>query len=261
MISADFHIHTDFSDGHNSPAEYAAAALERGMTAIGFSEHGFAECDIDSCLQKKREAEYVKTVAELREEYRGRLEIYCGLEQDFFSEEPPPGVEYTIGSVHYLCRGSEYRSVDFLPEDITYMAENWFGGDYIAIAEEYYACVAAVYEKTRCDVIGHFDLITKMNGKLGCFDESDGRYIAAWQKAADELLKTGKPFEINTGAVTRGYRPVPYPALPIQRYIADRGGSFILSSDSHSKDTLCSGFREWGAAAENAGYWLTGRPF
>lgn len=261
MIVADFHIHTTFSDGQNSPAEYAAEALKRGMTAIGFSEHGYADCDIDCCLQKVREEEYVTTVEALREEYRGRLEIFCGLEQDFYSEKPPEGVEYIIGSVHFLHRGPDYRNVDWLPENLEYMAENWFGGDWIALAEEYYAKVTAVYEKTHCDVIGHFDLVSKLNGQYGYFDENDARYVAAWQKAADELLKTGKPFEINTGAIARGWRTVPYPAPQMQRYIADRGGSFIMNSDSHSADTLCFGFNEWSRAAEKAGYRLAEKPF
>ncbi|MGX8704670.1 MAG: hypothetical protein ACSW8H_09525, partial [bacterium] len=86
-------------------------------------------------------------------------------------------------------------------------------------------------------------------GEDGCkgklFDEGHPRYVAAWQKAADKLIATGVPFEINTGGMSRGWRTDTYPAKPIRDYIAAHGGRFILSSDSHSTETLCSQFDKY----------------
>ena len=84
----------------------------------------------------------------------------------------------------------------------------------------------------------------------------DRRYIRAWQNAADNLLKYKKPFEINTGAISRGYRTKPYPAIDIIDYIGKRGGTFILSSDSHSVNTLLFGFDEWEKYLTDKGYKL-----
>ena len=92
------------------------------------------------------------------------------------------------------------------------------------------------------DIIGHFDLITKFYEGGALFDETEPRYIAASRAAADVLLKTGKPFEINTGAISRGYRTAPYPSLALRDYIRHKGGSFLLSSDSHAKESLCFQF-------------------
>ena len=69
--------------------------------------------------------------------------------------------------------------------------------------------------------------------------------MKAWQTAADRLLKTGKPFEINTGAISRGYRTEPYPAKDIRDYIRRNGGTLILSSDSHQKETIAYRFQDW----------------
>ena len=77
------------------------------------------------------------------------------------------------------------------------------------------------------------------------FDESHPRYVAAWQKAADALLKTGKSFEINTGAISRGYRVTPYPSPDILAYLKARGAKLFLSSDSHAANTLCYQFDKW----------------
>ena len=56
----------------------------------------------------------------------------------------------------------------------------------------------------------------------------------------DKLLDTEKPplFEINFGAVIRGYRTEPYPSKPILEYLKARGAKFILSGDSHTVDNV-----------------------
>ena len=64
------------------------------------------------------------------------------------------------------------------------------------------------------------------------------------KKALDKLLATGKPFEINTGAMSRGYKTVPYPSKKNLQYIAAHDGKVILSSDSHRKETLMYNFKE-----------------
>ena len=54
------------------------------------------------------------------------------------------------------------------------------------------------------------------------------------------VLEAGdKPvFEINHGAVAKGYRTTPYPAQDQIDYIKSKGGILILSSDSHRVDTI-----------------------
>jgi histidinol-phosphatase (PHP family) len=58
------------------------------------------------------------------------------------------------------------------------------------------------------------------------------------------ILEAGdKPvFEINTGAMAKGYRTSPYPAADQMKYIRNKGGILIYSSDSHSVDTVGYGF-------------------
>ena len=65
------------------------------------------------------------------------------------------------------------------------------GGDMLARVEEYYRLVSRVAERTHCQLIGHFDLIAKLNERERLFDEDDPRYVAAWRRAADALLETG----------------------------------------------------------------------
>ena len=241
MITCDYHVHTDYSDGKHRIGETAAAACARGMTAIGFSEHVYAPYDTEVCMRKGTAPAYREACRRLRDEYAGRMAVYCGIEQDLFSDEPTAGYDYVIGAVHYVRVNGEYLAMDWKRETLD-RAAFLLGGDMLSVAEEYYRTVAQVVERTRCQLIAHFDLVAKLNEREKLFDEDHPRYVAAWRKAADALLKTGVPFEINTGAVARGYRTEAYPALPIRRYLRDHGARFVLSSDSHAKETLMFGF-------------------
>ena len=95
------------------------------------------------------------------------------------------------------------------------------------------------------DIVGHIDLITKFIEQDALFDPNHPRYLAAAYRAVDALLPTGALFEINTGALSRGYRTTPYPAEPILAYIRERGGRVILTGDTHRAENLCYRFDEW----------------
>ena len=57
-----------------------------------------------------------------------------------------------------------------------------------------------------------------------------------------KLTKYNKPFEINTGAMARGYRTEPYPHKNILKMIFENGGNIIFSSDCHNKEQLDFGY-------------------
>lgn len=253
MIPEDFHTHTTFSDGRSSPAEMAEAAAARGLSRLGFSDHGYTSFDTGCCMPRERVSEYQKTVAALKDVWRGKLEIFCGVEQDFYCDFPAEGFDYVIGCVHYLKLDGGYYCVDDRLETLLEITDRFFGRDPYGMVEEYFRTEARVVRQTRCDLIGHFDLIAKLNERYRLFDVSHPRYLAAWKAAADALLETGKPFEINTGGMSRGWRSVPYPAPDIVRYLAERGARFVLSSDSHQTDTLCYDFAEQAHAAAARG--------
>ncbi len=244
-IQTDLHVHSDFSDGRDSPRDIVLAAMDMGLTAIGFSDHAFAPVDVDCCIPKARIAEYQKTIRSLSDEFRGRIEILCGIEQDLDAPYGTEEYDYAIGSVHYLCRDGVYAAVDHTPEVLKDARDRLFGGDIYALIENYYERVALLPQRQRFQIVGHFDLVSKFNEKERLFDPSHPRYAAAWQAAADSLLKTHTLFEINTGAISRGWKSVPYPAPDIISYIKKRGGAFLLSSDSHSKETLAFQFDRW----------------
>lgn len=239
MTRFDLHTHTVFSDGQNTPEDMIQAAIAKGMDTIGISDHSYTFFDESYCMAKSRIPEYQQTIADLKEKYRGQIRVLCGIEQDFYSREAVEKYDYVIGSVHYLYVNGQYIPVDETPEILLDAAQRHFGGDIYRLCALYFDTVSRVVTQTGADIIGHFDLIQKFNEGNRLFDSHHPRYVEASQAAALQLIETGKVFEINTGAMSRGYRSVPYPAPELLQFIQAQGGGWIHSSDSHSSKTLC----------------------
>ena len=247
MTSKDLHMHTAYCDGTDAPEDMILSAIEKGLTTVGISGHSYTFFDESYCMQKADVPRYLAELRYLRAKYFDRIHVLCGVEQDYYSDHPTDDFDYVIGSVHYLRVDDEYIPVDESPAILKEAAKKHFGGDICALCEAYFRTVADVVNKTGCDIIGHFDLIGKFIEKEPLFDTNHPRYVNAWKAAADALLKHDVPFEINMGAISRGYRTQPYPSAEIIAYIRERGGSFILSSDAHKAEDIAFKFEEYEA--------------
>ena len=245
MSLRDLHTHTNFCDGKNSPEEMVIAAIEKGLDEIGLVCHSYTEFDQSYCIKKEDVKKFQDEVKALREKYKDKIRVLCGVEQDYFSDFSTDGFDYVIGSVHYVKKDGKYLDVDLSEENFVDMVKKYYGGDYIAFCEDYFALVCDVASKTNADIIGHFDLVTKFNEGDKFFSTSDARYISAAKKAIDNLVIFEIPFEVNTGAVSRGYRLEPYPSKVLIEYIKEKGGKLIMSGDSHSTDSILSNYEEF----------------
>lgn len=252
MITTNFHTHTVFCDGRDTPRELVEAALEKGMTALGFSGHSYLEPDKDCSMTQERQLEYIRQISELKAEYRGAIELYCGIEQDILSEKPSFDYDYIIGSVHTLYKNGKYISFDLSPEITEDIVRRYYGGDFDALAEEYFDIVSGVVDKTGADIIGHLDLVSKYS-EINDYRESD-RYLRAAEAAVRALARSGKPFEINTGAMVKGTKSIPCPSPAILKMIKENGGRIVFSSDCHDKRYLDYAFDEMAELARQIGF-------
>lgn len=249
----DYHTHTVFCDGENTPEEMIQAAIERGLAAIGFSGHSYTFFDESYCMTPAKTAAFRTEILRLKEAYSGRIRVLLGLEQDYEASLPEEPYDYLIGSVHYVKAGGAYIPVDDGEHLVLAGTKAYFDDDIYAFIEAYYAAVARVKTRTNCDIVGHFDLITKDNGDGHEFDKTHPRYVNAWRKAANRLLDEDAVFEINTAPLYRGFRKEPYPSLAILSYLGKRHARVVLSSDSHRTASLAFGFAEWREKAKALG--------
>ncbi len=240
MRLSNYHTHTCYCDGQDSPEELVQEALRLGCPELGFSGHAHVSFD-DCCMTPEGTEAYIREIRALQETYRDQIRIWLGIEQDYYSDFPTDPYEFVIGSVHYVFRDGEYLFVDESLERQQQAVNEHYGGDYYAMIEDYYATVAQIYDKTHCDIVGHFDLVCKYNENGDLFDPAHPRYRRAAQEAMEYLLQKPVLFEINTGAMARGYRTRPYPDYPLLRELEARGARLILSSDCHERKNLLFG--------------------
>ena len=123
--------------------------------------------------------------------------------------------------------------------------------------EAYYQQLADFISKVKPDIVGHFDLVTKYNEKYGYFDSESDKYKKAALTALDVVLDAGTAVEINTGAMTRGYRTAPYPARFLLERILQRNGKVIITSDTHSVTTILSHTAEAEELLKSVGFLST----
>ncbi|MBQ9104143.1 MAG: histidinol-phosphatase HisJ family protein [Clostridia bacterium] len=244
MINTDLHIHSCFCDGVDLPETIVLEAIKKGIKHLGIVVHSFVPFDKDFCLEENRYQEFIAEISKLKSKYKDKITLYAGIELDYYSTPNVSGFDYVIGAVHYIEKNGEYYSVDLSPEELKRAVEVGFFGNYMEFAKEYYLLVSKLCERP-CDIIAHFDLITKYNDKYKLFDTESNEYKNAWQQSANELLKHNKYFEINTGAMFRVGKKEPYPSTEIINYLKERGAKFILSSDAHSKSAIAYNFEDY----------------
>ena len=254
FLECSVHCHTSLCDGKNTPAEMAVAAAAQGLRVLGLSGHSHTPHDNSYCMSVENTACYRAEIARLNEEYAGHLTILCGLEWDQWSDENLSDWDYTIGSAHYVTgpKSGIRHSVDHNLETLQGAFED-FDGDGLAMAEAYFAAVAAVAAKGPT-ILGHFDLLKKLNGDGRFFDESHPRYRAAALAALEAAAGKVQALEINTGGVARGYREEFYPAPFLLKRWKELGGEVIFTADAHNTDGLLFAFERAADYAGAAGF-------
>ena len=96
------HCHSTMCDGKNTLQEMASAACAQGLTTLGFTGHSYTQRDREYCMSPSRTAQYKATIAKLKTEYKGKVDILCGIEWDLLSEDKRTGYDYWNGSAHHL---------------------------------------------------------------------------------------------------------------------------------------------------------------
>lgn len=241
MWHGDFHTHTTFSDGISSMERMVHAAISAGLSSVGFTDHSYTPFDTRYCMPEDRIPEYLAEIRRLRDAYRGRIEIYAGLEWDGGTDLPQrDSFDYLIGDCHYVPTPAGPRSVDHEKQEQKDAIDRFFGGDAVAYSAAYYDGYLAKTRLHRPDVLGHFDLPVK----FGFVDEDSPKYRNAALTALLACLEITPFLEINTGAVARGLRDRPYPADFLLKEALAHGARPVLCSDAHRPEHLGFGFRE-----------------
>jgi len=250
---SNLHTHTNICDGKNPPEEVVLAAIKKGFHTLGFSEHGFAKHDSVS-MPPEREVLYRQEINRLKEKYEGRINILLGYEHDFYSPLNVSEYDYFIESVHGIRHGNDMIIVDYSRDYMLNAIREYYGGDPYAMCREYFRTVSESCVNNAALIIGHIELIMKFNENRDIFNDEDPVYLKYAYEMLDTVVKSGMLVEINSGAISRGYRKEPYPGRCILRKLREMGGRIIITSDCHDADWLDCGFEQSVDIAKECGY-------
>ncbi len=256
MINSNFHTHTKYCDGKNTPEEIVRHAISLGFSAVGFSGHGYTPKDLSFCMSEEDTQKYIQEISLLKENYKDKIEIYTGLEADLYTEFKRDDFDYIIGSCHYVKECGERFAIDYTEEIQLSLVNEFFSGDYLEFVSAYYENMAKL-PAISPDIIGHFDLVTKFNEGNKYFDETDKKYLDLAYSCIDALLPYCDLFEINTGAICRGYKKTPYPSIPILKRLKEKNARIIITSDCHDTKNLDCNFKETRILLKELGFLST----
>ncbi len=256
MYPQNLHTHGPFSDGLNDYEDTIEVAIRNGLSAVGFSDHAqMSYCKPNSGMLPHNVLPYQEKIRSLKAKYEGKIDVFCGIEYDLYSEDPLQDYDYVIASVHYLKKDGSFLSFDRGENVPNQVIDEGFGGNGMAFAKYYYETLMQIPNLIKqCDIVAHFDLIAKKNGNGIFFNESDPVYRAYAIEALRKVSKFCPIFEINTGAMSRGFRPHPYPAPFLLKEIKKLGCDVVISSDSHDNRNLTYGFAECERLAKECGF-------
>ena len=239
VYKQNLHTHTTFCDGKNTVEEMVLEAISKGFDSLGFSGHSYMSFAEEYSMSLSSEKEYKKEVIRVQEKYKDKIKIFLGLEYELFSNVPITDYQYVIGSCHYLKKDGQIIGFDRDQQTVANIIKEHFNGDGMEYAKCYYQTLATLPQYGKFDIIGHFDLITKHADNIEFFDQNSKKYQSYALEAVNSLADKIDFFEVNTGAIARGYRKnTPYPATFILKELKRRGVGAVISSDCHNKCML-----------------------
>ncbi|MCL2055719.1 MAG: histidinol-phosphatase [Oscillospiraceae bacterium] len=253
-LKSNLHTHTSFSDGINTMEEMVTAAISKGFVSLGISDHGPEP--YDKALRHEDIPAYKQEFYRLKEKYADEIELYLGIEHDWLSDWEAQGLDYTIGSVHYL-RDEEsggHFCIDYKPEMFAEGVEKLAHGDVRQFIALYFDTLCQMAQTRKPDIIGHMNIIVKLNGGGRFFDEGSDWYRDICADTAARIADVGCLAEINTALARQPGREFFYPSPFILERLWKEGGGVVISSDCHSADSLDFRFDEAAEMLKRCGF-------
>jgi len=259
----NFHTHTLYCDGKNTPEEFVLEAIRKKMTAIGFSSHSPLPFNNDYSIRESKLEEYKTEIKNLQQKYKDRIDLFLALEFDYvtgISEnfdilKKQLGLDYSIGSVH-LVKSKSSNSLWFIDgPDINYIhgLSHIFHNNIRLAVESYFAQVQEMIITQKPDIIGHIDKV-KMNNKGRFFSEEESWYKELAKKTLEITAKTNCIIEVNTRGIYKKRSDSLYPGIFLLKEIFKMNIPITLSSDAHSVDELTAYFPETISILKDIGF-------
>ena len=256
---SNYHTHCYLCDGAGAPIDYAAAALQKGFDALGFSSHAPLPFPVDWVMEEQNLSTYIEEIDRAAKSVP--LPIHTGMEIDFVPDVigpdrsffPELSLDFVIGSVHFVqaLDTNEQMTVDGPIEEFRDTLDRGFGGNAKAVVRAYFENLRSMLDGYTPEIVGHIDVIRKNNPSKRFFDETESWYKLEVLSALDRVKES--IVEINTGALARGHDAL-YPEYWIVEECKKRNIRMMVNTDAHSPEHLGFGYDRAFAMLSAAGF-------
>ena len=281
MQNFNLHTHSIYSDGKSQPREIVEEAICQGLATIGFSEHSPLPFDNTFSVKSADMPCYVAEIAQLKEEFKGKIDIYCGLEADYLMGVSEPfavtkekyHLDYLIGGVHLVVDKVPESAVPearrrvegpALSEKIWFIdgpkwevydegLQKFFNGDISRAVRRFFEQSNEMIENEQFDIIAHFDKI-KMHNRDRYFHEDEQWYRKLALETLDLIREKGLVMEINTRGIYKKRYNGFYPSPWLMEEACKMGVPAIISADAHHFSEITLEFAAAEETLKNAGY-------
>lgn len=272
FIKTNFHTHSLFCDGKSTLEQNVISAIEHDIKILGFSSHSVYPNDLEFNMKTLDFENYCMNIDFLKLKYNNQIDIRLGFEADYIPHFCRPDFfayrkfnpDFLIGSVHFLYNGEsqldKVLAVDSSPAILMEGLKRIYKDDAKKLIGHYFDSEREMLRDCNFSIIGHPDLIRKFNGKIHFFDETEEWYKNELKETARAIKKAGVICEINTGALSRGYKDVIYPSDYFLSLLFEQGVPVMINSDAHDCNCIDFAFEQAYKKARNAGYKELARP-
>lgn len=265
MQNFNLHTHSVYSDGKSQPREIVEEAVRQGFIELGFSEHSPLPFDNNFSVKSENMPKYVAEIAQLKAEFKDKIDIYCALEADYITgvsetfsvTKEKYHLDYLIGGVHLVGQSANPDELWFIDgpkwEIYDEGLQKFYGGDIRKAVKRFYEQSNEMIENEQFDIIAHFDKI-KMHNRECYFHEDETWYRKLALETLDLIRQKGLIMEINTRGIYKkrynGFYPSPW--LLDEAY--KMGIPTIISTDAHHFTEISLEFAAAEEALRQAGY-------
>ena len=263
MIPTDYHVHSTHSaDGHGSVRQMCEAALQVGLSEIGFAEHLDFDRD-DPHYGYLDDGAYTEAVADAQAAYAGRLAVRKGVEFDFRSADGEEvgevlasmDFDFLVGAVHTAGGRQVWRLHEDPPSD----------AELRHVLEAYLAEVEALAASGWCHVLAHVDYVFKQLPDRAAALR-DARYWEQIKRILARCIAGGVAVEVNTHHILDRDLGLAADGHILARYARLGGRLVTVGSDAHRPSDVAHGFEVAEAVLRRAGFtevtgFEAGRPY
>ena len=261
MNWTNYHMHSHYCDGEGELESYVIKAINRSMYAIGFSSHAPVPFNSDWHMQLDHLDKYISEIEFLKKKYK-EIKIYSGLEVDYIPGQISPNtyagrnLDLIIGSVHYVGQFKNQRNccIDNTKEEFEMGLKLIFNNDIKKFVSRYYENVIEMISNDPPDIIGHLDLIKKLNSNNRYFNEEDSWYQDMIINVIKAISVTNSILEINTRGYYKFITKEFYPSKQILEKCFEADIPVTISSDAHHPNEIDHNFEDVASILLNIGY-------